>query len=81
MILEPEQTSKPITWEGEQVDKGILTTQEAAQYLSIKEETLRRWAAAKAIPVVRLNRLLRFRRSALDEWLAEREQAVEPPGQ
>jgi len=60
------------------MDKTILNTREAADYLGIKEETLRRWAASNVVPVVRLNRLLRFRRSALDEWLAQREQAVEP---
>jgi excisionase family DNA binding protein len=59
------------------MEKQVLTTREAADYIGIKEETLRRWVAAQRVPFVRLNRLLRFRRSALDKWLAEQEQEAQ----
>lgn len=53
----------------------LLTTQEAAAYLRIHPETLRRWVAAGLIPCVRVGRTIRFRREALDAWIARKEAA------
>jgi excisionase family DNA binding protein len=53
---------------------GLLTRAEAAAYLGLKEQTLAVWASAGryALPYVRCGRLVRYRRSDLDAWLARR---------
>jgi len=48
----------------------ILTPQEAAKYLRISVATLLRWSRSRVIPGFRIGRLWRYRKSALDEWLA-----------
>ena len=54
----------------------VLTAEQAADYLGFTADTVRRWAAAGSLPVVRVSgRWLRFRKAALDEWLRENESA------
>ena len=51
----------------------LLTTLEAAEYLGISDETLRRWAKAEKVRhVVLPSGHRRFRRVDLDEALTER---------
>jgi excisionase family DNA binding protein len=52
----------------------VMNLREAAQFLGVGERTLRRWMPEKGIPYARVGNLLRFRRSALLEWLAGEEQ-------
>ena len=48
----------------------LLTLEEAGAYLHVSPETLRRWTAQRRIDFVRVGqRLIRFRRSALDAWI------------
>jgi excisionase family DNA binding protein len=52
---------------------GLWTTEEAADYLSISAETLRRLARARAIAFVAVTpRDYRFRREDLEEYVASR---------
>lgn len=48
----------------------LWTVDEAANYLKLHPETIRRKAREHAIPSVRLGRWLRFRKEQLDEWIA-----------
>ena len=52
----------------------VMTTEEAARYLKIGVRTfLRLRATGEGPPGARVGRQWRYRRSALDAWLAERE--------
>ncbi len=52
----------------------LLTIKEAAAYLQVSEETLRKWRAQGAgPPVAKLGRHLRYRKDALDQWVKEQE--------
>ena len=52
----------------------LLTRQEAAEYLGVKPQTLAVWAVTGRydLPVVKVGRLVRYRRSDLDKWLESR---------
>ena len=51
-----------------------LTTEDAAEYLQVHVETMRRWARTKAIPAAKLGNRggFRFRREDLDRFLEDR---------
>jgi excisionase family DNA binding protein len=49
----------------------VMTAREAAEYLRLSVDTLKRWARAGTVPGRRIGRQWRFSRSALDDWLAE----------
>ena len=56
----------------------LLSSKEAAAYLNISADTLKRWVARKEIEVVRSgNNIMRFRRSALDRWIARHTEPAE----
>jgi len=52
-------------------DHEILTLEEVADYLRLKPQTIYKWAQERRIPVVKLGKEWRFRRSVLDRWLDE----------
>lgn len=54
------------------VNESLLTPKQAAEYLSMPETTLAQWRSQrKGPPYVKLEgRLVRYRRSELEEWLA-----------
>jgi excisionase family DNA binding protein len=47
----------------------IMTTKEAAKYLGVHEITICKYAAQGEIPAVRIGRVWRFDKNAIDEWL------------
>jgi excisionase family DNA binding protein len=57
----------------EPVQDDILDVPGACELLKIKERTLRSWIKTHSIPYAKIGGLLRFRRSALMAWVAERE--------
>ncbi len=52
----------------------LLTTEEAAAYLGVKPRSLEVWRCVKryGIPYVKVGRLIKYRQSELDAWLASR---------
>jgi len=52
-----------------------LNVDDAAEYLGVKAQTVRRWAVAGAIPAHRVvgSRLIRFRTDELDDAMVRRE--------
>lgn len=52
----------------------LLTEQQAGQYLGVKPTTLQVWRSTKryGLPYVKVGHLVRYRRSALDEFLSSR---------
>jgi excisionase family DNA binding protein len=53
--------------------KEIMTAKEAAEYLRIPLSSLYKLTHFRKIPFIKCGRLLRFRRTKLDLWLASRE--------
>lgn len=51
----------------------VMTPREAAEFLRLGVSTLREWAREGRLPSVKLGRQVRFRRTALLEWMAQRE--------
>ena len=47
-----------------------MTPAEAATYLGVSLGTLRNWTSARYVPFARRGRVVRYRRDALDDWLA-----------
>ena len=56
----------------------LLTTDEAAAFLKISPATLQRLARAGRIPAVKVGKLWRFRKAALDAWLDSQLILLEP---
>jgi len=53
----------------------VFTTEEAASYLAVSRQTLELLRVKGGGPrYAKLGRLVRYRRAALDEWLASKEQ-------
>jgi len=49
---------------------GLLTVEQAADYLKIAPGTLKNWIRAKRIEYVRVGKQLRFTQAALDRYIA-----------
>lgn len=57
----------------------LLTRREAAAYLGIAEQTLAVWKCTgrRALPFVKIGRLVRYRKADLDAFIIEHLQSVE----
>ena len=66
MIL--EAVLKALTLDASQSDDPWLTVNEAADRVKVSTGTLRVWIS-NGLPVVKVGRVTRIRRSALDAWL------------
>lgn len=57
----------------------LLKRDEAADYIGVKESTLACWASSKryGLPLIRVGRLVRYRRSDLDQFLESRTERPE----
>ena len=54
-------------------EKGLMSVEEAADYLGVKRSTLYRWKYERKIPCIKVGHLLKFKKDQLDTWLEERE--------
>jgi len=50
----------------------LLTTEEIAELLGVRESTIYQWTQQGFIPHVKLGRLVRFREADITKWLDER---------
>lgn len=48
----------------------IMTTRELAEYLKLHEITVCKYAAEGKIPAIRIGRVWRFDKNAIDDWIA-----------
>lgn len=56
------------------VNEDLLTIREVAVMLSVSPHSIRRYVAVEGMPHIRINpRMLRFRRSDVERWVATRE--------
>lgn len=49
----------------------IMTTREMAEYLRLHQITICKFAAECRIPAVRVGRVWRFDKEAIDKWISE----------
>ena len=49
----------------------IMTTKEMAKYLKLHEITITKYAAMGEIPAIRIGRVWRFDKEAIDQWIME----------
>ncbi len=54
------------------VENKLMTTEEAARYLGVEPETVRRWVRNKIIPFLRINKLIRIQTSDLNQFIKSR---------
>ena len=52
-------------------DDALLSISEAAEYLGMKPGTLRNWLSARRLPFVKVGRLTRVSRAALDRFIEQ----------
>ena len=50
--------------------RGLLSLDEAAQYLGVSLGTLRNWTSMRRVEFVKVGRLTRFTQSALDRYIS-----------
>ena len=57
-----------------EIEHKLLSRPEAAAYLGVREQTLAVWncTGRYALPVIKVGRSVRYRRSDLDRWLESR---------
>jgi excisionase family DNA binding protein len=48
----------------------IMTTKEVARYLRLHEITVGKYAAEGKIPAIRIGRVWRFDKEAIDKWIS-----------
>ena len=49
----------------------IMTTKEMAEYLRLHQITICKFAAEGKIPAIRVGRVWRFDKEAIDKWISE----------
>lgn len=56
------------------IKDALLSRREAAEYLSLKPQTLALWACTGryGLPLIKVGRYARYRQSDLDNWLQSR---------
>jgi excisionase family DNA binding protein len=52
-----------------------MTASDVAAMLQVSEKTISRWVLTEGMPALRLGRVTRFERAAVDRWLARQQQA------
>lgn len=55
--------------------KELLTIKEVAEILGMQPSTIYKWAQEKMLPAIKMGRTWRFRRTSINLWLAQREEA------
>ena len=50
----------------------LMTLQDVAEYLQVKERTIYQWAQKGDIPAFKLGNVWRFKRQDIDLWIDER---------
>jgi excisionase family DNA binding protein len=58
----------------------IMTTRELAEYLKLHGITVCKYAAQGKIPAIRIGRVWRFDKDAIDRWIGEGTPAVDKAG-
>jgi len=58
------------------MEKRFLNVKEIAEYLCVKEDTIRKWIRLRKIPHCKINGLIRFEKVKIDRWLQKNERCL-----
>jgi excisionase family DNA binding protein len=58
----------------------LMTAEEVAEHLRVSEGTINQWVKAGRIPVVKVGKLNRFRRSDIEAWVESNSKPAENGG-
>lgn len=58
---------------------GLLTPQQAADYLNVRLSTIYQWSFRKILPVCKLGKLNRYRKIDLDNFISKNMTEVQRP--
>jgi excisionase family DNA binding protein len=58
--------------------RSLLTTEDISRWLGISGRTICYWAAAGRLPAVKIGRQWHFHRTAIEEWIRQREPGHDP---
>jgi len=61
------------------IQSKLLDINEVAEFLGISKDTLYKMVNQRRIPFVKVGRLLRFERAALDAWIRQHAEMPMPP--
>ena len=53
-------------------EKGLMSVEEAADYLGVKRSTLYSWVFYRKIPFIKIGRLVKFDYAELQQWIDEK---------
>ena len=56
----------------------VMDKEQCAAYLGVGTSTVERWRDTEGLPFVKIGAIARYRRAAIDAWLAARETANTP---
>jgi excisionase family DNA binding protein len=59
--------------------EGLMNVRDVSRYLRCSVSTVRRLVSKSEIPHFRLGKLVRFRRTEIDAWLAQHHEGELPP--
>lgn len=71
MDKKPVQSAGPVPGRPIHIEP-MYDSHEVASQCKVSEKSLQRWARSGKIPAVKLGKLWRFRKSAIDEWMNRR---------
>lgn len=57
----------------------VMDRTQCAAYLNVGTSTVERWRRTEGLPYAKVGALVRYRRAAVDAWLAERETSHTTP--
>jgi excisionase family DNA binding protein len=66
--------------DGSNTSESLWTVEDVAAHLKVPEGTVNQWVKVRSLPVVKVGRLNRFRRSEIDAWVAEQNTAPAETG-
>ncbi len=61
------------------IQPNLLAIDEVAEFLGISKDTIYKMVNQRRIPFVKVGRLLRFERDALDAWIRQHAEMPMPP--
>jgi excisionase family DNA binding protein len=70
--IHPEHPEKPDLYGKPPVPPPLLKVGEVAQWLRLKESTIRKWVCRGLIPHLKLGRTVCFQTKDIEEWLLQR---------
>ncbi len=73
-IFNSKQEARPYGFDP--MNDKLWNTEEVAEYLGVKPDTIRTWQSQRKIPFVKVGRTTRYRKQQIDQWVEEQNVSV-----